>query len=110
MTVGFLMLCHTALDRAAQVARHWSTRDCPVVIHVDARVKRRAYQTLVDALADLPNVRFSKRYACEWGTWGIVAATQAAATLMLRDFAAVRHVFLASGSCRSEERRVGKEC
>ena len=38
MTVGFVMLCHTALDRAAQVARHWATHGCPVVIHVDKRV------------------------------------------------------------------------
>ncbi len=93
------MLCHTALDRASKVARHWAERDCPVVVHVDARVKRADYQKLMDSLADKPNVRFSKRYSCEWGTWGIVAATQAAATLMLREFADVRHVFLASGSC-----------
>ncbi len=99
MSVGFVMLCHTALDRAAEVARHWAERDCPVVIHVDKRVKAKAYDGLVSALADLGNVRFSGRYACEWGTWGIVAATQEAATLMLKTFAEVRHVYLASGSC-----------
>ena len=99
MTVGFVMLCHTAFDRAAEVARHWAVRDCPVVIHVDRRVKRKAYDELVKALSDLGNIRFSGRHACEWGTWGIVAATQEAATIMLRDFPAVRHVFLASGSC-----------
>lgn len=99
MTVGFVMLCHTALDRAAQVARHWAKHDCPVVIHVDRRVKRKGYDGLVKALADLPNVRFSGRHACEWGTWGIVAATQEASTIMLRQFPQVRHVFLASGSC-----------
>ena len=99
MTVGFVMLCHTALDRAALVARHWATHDCPVVIHVDKRVKRKAYDALVQVLADLPNVRFSGRHACEWGTWGIVAATQEAATIMLRQFPQVRHVYLSSGSC-----------
>ncbi|GLS86172.1 glycosyl transferase [Cypionkella aquatica] len=99
MSVGVVMLCHTAFDRAAQVARHWAVRDCPVVIHVDRRVKRRAYDGLVKALSDLPNIRFSGRHACEWGTWGIVAATQEASTIMLRDFAQVRHVYLASGSC-----------
>lgn len=99
MTVGFVMLCHTALDRAALVARHWATHDCPVVIHVDKRVKRKAYDGLVQVLADLPNVRFSGRHACEWGTWGIVAATQEAATIMLRQFPQVRHVYLSSGSC-----------
>lgn len=99
MTVGFVMLCHTALDRAAQVARHWAMHDCPVVIHVDKRVKRKAYDGLVQALADLPHVRFSGRHGCEWGTWGIVAATQEAATIMLREFPQVRHVYLSSGSC-----------
>ena len=99
MTVGIVMLCHTALDRAAQVARHWVDRGCPVVIHVDKRVGRVEFEGLKAALADLPEVRFSGRYACEWGTWGIVAATQAAATIMLTDFPGVRHVYLASGSC-----------
>ncbi|MEI2686266.1 MAG: beta-1,6-N-acetylglucosaminyltransferase [Cypionkella sp.] len=99
MTVGFVMLCHTALDRAAQVARHWAERNCPVVIHVDKRVQKPEHDALLQDLADLTNIRFSKRHACEWGTWGIVAATQEAATVMLRDFAEVRHVYLASGSC-----------
>jgi hypothetical protein len=99
MTLGIVMLCHTAFDRAAQVARYWVERDCPVVIHVDKRVACTEYAALKAALADLQDVRFSGRYTCEWGTWGIVAATQAAATIMLRDFPGVRHVYLASGSC-----------
>ena len=99
MSVGFIMMCHTALDRAAQVARHWAMHDCPVVMHVEKRVTRRAYDRLVSDLADLPNVQFSTRFACEWGTWGLVAATQNAAEMMLRNFPGVGHVFLASGSC-----------
>lgn len=99
MTVGFIMLCHTALDRAAQVARHWAERGCPVVIHVDRRVGAGPVNGMRADLADLPNIRFSGRHACEWGTWGIVAASQEAASLMLREFADVRHVYLASGSC-----------
>jgi len=99
MSLGFVMLCHTALDRAAQVARYWATHDCPVVIHVEKRVGSTEYDGLVAALADLPNVRFSKRYACEWGTWGLVAASQAGSEVMLQDFPEVRHVYLASGSC-----------
>ena len=99
MSVGIVMLCHTSLDRAAEVARHWMERGCPVVIHVDKRVTKPDFHTLQTALADLPDLRFSRRFACEWGTWGIVAATQAAATLMLRDFPGVRHVYLASGLC-----------
>ncbi len=99
MTVGFVMLCHTALSRAAQVARHWAERNCPVVIHVDRRVSSSEFNELRTELADLGNVKFSARHACEWGTWGIVAASQDASSLMLREFPSVRHVYLASGSC-----------
>jgi len=99
MNVGFVMLVHTALDRAEQVARHWAQHDCPVVIHVDRKVKHRDHAAFVAALADLDNVRFSQRFSCEWGTWSLVEASQAASELLLKDFPEVRHVFLASGSC-----------
>jgi hypothetical protein len=99
MRLGFLMLCHTALDRAAQVARYWADAGCPVVIHVDAKVGRRPHDRLVADLKGLPNVRFAPRFRCEWGSWGIVQATQGAAEVMLREFPRARHVYLASGSC-----------
>ncbi len=98
-TVGFIMMCHTSLDRAAQVARHWATRGCPVVIHLDRRVGRAAAAELHAALQGVPDIRFCGRHACRWGTWGLVAATQTAAEMMLRDFPGVQHVYLASGSC-----------
>ncbi|PZQ97772.1 MAG: glycosyl transferase [Cereibacter sphaeroides] len=99
MSVGFIMLCHTALDRAAEVARHWAERGCPVVIHIDKRVGKPQVDQFKSLLADVPDVRFSGRHSCEWGTWGLVAATQTAAEVMLREFPQVRHVYLASGSC-----------
>ena len=49
MSVGFIMLVHEALERAEQVARHWATRDCPVVIHVDKRVKRPEYNAFAES-------------------------------------------------------------
>ena len=98
-SLGFVMLCHTALHRAAQVARHWAERDCPVVIHVDRQVKRSRYADFRRELADLENVRFTKRLRCEWGTWSLVQASQSAAELLLAEFPGVRHVYLASGSC-----------
>ena len=93
------MLCHTALDRTAQVAQHWAERGCPVVIHVDRRVAQGPFAKLQADLAHLDNIRFCARHACEWGTWGIVAASQEGATVMLREFPQVRHVYLSSGSC-----------
>ncbi|MDQ2094272.1 DUF5927 domain-containing protein [Rhodalgimonas zhirmunskyi] len=97
--VGIVMLVHTALHRAEQVARHWHAAGCPVVIHCDKSTRREDWRRFRDALSELPNVRFSTRHKCEWGTWGIVAATQEASELMLADFPEVRHVYLASGSC-----------
>nr|WP_154153336.1 beta-1,6-N-acetylglucosaminyltransferase [Roseovarius bejariae] len=93
------MLVHTAFDRAEQVARHWAAAGCPLVIHADKSVPKAAYDAFVKSLSDLPDVRFSKRHRCEWGTWGLVAATQSAAEVMLEEFPQVRHVYLASGSC-----------
>ena len=99
MSVGIIMLVHTAFGRAEQVARHWAASGCPLVIHVDKAVPRKTYNAFVQALSDMSDVRFAPRHRCEWGTWGLVAATQGAAEIMLRDFKAVRHVYLASGSC-----------
>lgn len=99
MTVGFIMMCHTALDRAAQVARYWASHGAPVVIHVDARVPAPDYDGLGRALADLDSVSFCKRFKCEWGTWSLVQAAQAGATQMLARHPEVGHVFLASGAC-----------
>lgn len=99
MSVGIVMLAHTALDRAAQVARHWAEQDCPVVIHVDRKVPASDYETFCTALSDLENVRFSARIRCDWGRFGIVRATQIAAMQILDAFPDIRHVYLTSGSC-----------
>ncbi len=47
----------------------------------------------------MPDIRFATRHRCEWGTWGMVAATQETGQIMLDEFPEVRHVYLASGSC-----------
>ena len=99
MSLGVVMLVHTAFDRAEQMVRHWADAGCPVVVHVDSKVSKLAYNNFMQSLADLPDVRFCARHRCEWGTWGLVAASQEAATLLLEDFADVEHAFLASGAC-----------
>ena len=98
-SLGIIMLVHTALDRAEQVARHWTAAGCPVVIHVDRKVARQVHDDFVSACADDPLIVFCDRHVCHWGGWGIVAATQTAAELMLDSFPDVRHVLLSSGAC-----------
>ena len=98
-SLGIVMLVHTALDRAEQVARHWTASGCPVVIHVDRKVSRPVYDKFAKACENDPLIRFSDRHICNWGDWGIVAASQSASELMLETFPEVNHVYLASGSC-----------
>lgn len=95
---GFILLVHQHLNRAAQVARFWAEAGAPVVIHVDARVRAADHAGLVAALGDCPQVRFCRRIRCEWGTWSIVAAMQAAAEVLLAETDAT-HVYAASGAC-----------
>lgn len=98
-TVGILMLVHNALERAEEVARHWTASGCPVVVHVDKNVDTATFRKFRQSLISDPLIRFCKRHRCEWGTWGIVAASQSASALMLREFSEVRHIYLSSGSC-----------
>lgn len=97
--LGFILLVHTALDRAAQVARFVAEAGSPLVIHVDARSDPAETDALKQALADLPDVRFCARHRCEWGTWSLVAAMQTATQQMLDDFPGVRRVYALSGAC-----------
>ena len=99
MSLGVIMLVHTAFDRAEQMVRHWADAGCPVVVHVDSNVPDATYNQFATVVADLADVRFSVRHRCEWGTWGLVAASQEAAILLLEEFPNVQHVFLASGAC-----------
>ncbi len=100
MSVGIILLVHTAFDRAEQVVRHWVKGGCPVVIHVDKNVPKAKYQAFAESLDDLSaRVMFCKRHRCEWGTWGIVAGTQSAAEMLLANYKNVTHAYLASGSC-----------
>lgn len=99
MSLGVVMLLHTGFDRAEQMVRHWAKGGCPVVIHVDKKADPASYDHFVRALSDLADVRFSRRFRCEWGMWGLVEATQNAVAMMLDEFPDVQHVFLASGTC-----------
>ena len=99
MSLGFVMLVHEALDRAADVARHLHQAGKPVVIHADLRVSDTDFSWLKRKLSDCEDIIFSDRKRCDWGSWSIVEATQIASKLMLDRFDRVKHVDLASGSC-----------
>jgi hypothetical protein len=94
------MICHTALHRAAQVARHWAERDCPVVIHVDKIRGRDAFnapsaksagRSGERAVLQAPPLRMGHMVSGGSQPDGERDAAGA--------FPSVRHVYLVSGSC-----------
>ena len=70
-----------------------------MVVHVDSAVAPESHAAFVARFTDSDRVLFARRFRCEWGTWGLVAATQAAAEVMLDRFPEVSHIYLASGAC-----------
>lgn len=99
-TLGIVMLCHRAPERAAQVARFWALAGCPVLLHLDRAMPAVQAANLRAALTDLDGrVRVMQRHRCPWGGWGLVAATLDAAEALLAAHPSVRHVALTSEAC-----------
>ncbi|QFQ88081.1 glycosyl transferase [Paracoccus kondratievae] len=99
MKLGVVMLCHEELAVAARMARVWADGGAAVSVHVDGKVPARDLAAMGATLADLPQVVFSPRHSCEWGTFSLVRATQDAAAVLLNRFKDVTHVLVVSGSC-----------
>lgn len=99
MTVGVIMLAHTALDRASTVARYFAQNGCPVMIHCDKSTPLEDYENFVRSLSDVKLVSFVDRVRVGWGTWTLVSATLKASEALLEKHPEVQHVMLASGSC-----------
>ena len=98
--LGVAMLVHADFERAAQVARHLAERGCPVVIHVDRRVRRRTVRQFRESLYGAGDIHLCKpRVRVDWGAWSMVEATQLAVETLLDRHPGLRHVHLASGSC-----------
>lgn len=99
MSVGFVMLAHEALHRAAQVANVISSAGHPLIIHVDARTNADAFETFEKEVRVLPGVSLAPRIACDWGTWSLVQASRDGAETLLARHKDLTHVCLISGSC-----------
>ena len=99
MSVGFVMMAHAALERAAEVALHLADQGCPVVIHVDKRADAPAYFELVRRVSGQPRIHLAPRIACDWGRWSLVEASRSASAYLLAHAPDVNHVYLISGAC-----------
>lgn len=97
--LGVIMLCHTELNIAAGLARRWVEGGAALAVHVDRRTPGAEVRRMRETLAPLPDVIWTPRRHCEWGTFSLVQATLDAATALLAAFPDVTHVLLVSGAC-----------
>lgn len=92
MRVGFILLAHQRLDRAAALAKYLAGHRAPVAMHVDRRI---AETGLPAAPAGITLLRTRR---ADWGGFGLVDATLDCAGALLR-WKLVDHIVLLSGSC-----------
>ena len=97
MTLGFVMLAHEGLGRAAEVIGVLGGQ--PVVVHVDRNTSPAQFKPFAAAMRNVPGVTLAPRLACDWGTWSLVEATRSSARILLEKHPEVRHVMLISGAC-----------
>jgi hypothetical protein len=99
VTVGFVMLSHQRLDRAAQLALHLSRAGCPVAVHVDANAPVAEFTRFAAGMQGVADVSLVARRPTPWGSWGLVAATLDAAATLLGTYPDLTHVALISSAC-----------
>ncbi|MBE1283709.1 MAG: glycosyl transferase [Rhodobacteraceae bacterium] len=98
--IAYILLCHKDPEAIVQQAERLTAAGDYMSIHFDARAKPEAYKLIRDALADNPNVTFSrKRIKCGWGEWSLVQATLYAVEAAAEEFPRATHFYMLSGDC-----------
>ncbi len=99
MTIGIIILAHEHLNRTRQIARAMASKDCKIVIHVDAQTDDEEVRALQHLFRNNRHVAFVDRVTCEWGRFSLVTAGLNAAQMMLDRWPGISHVVQISGSC-----------
>lgn len=99
MTIGIIILAHEHLNRTRQVARAMASKDCKIVIHVDAQANKDEFEELQHFFRNNRHVAFVERLSCEWGRFSLVKAGLNAAQTMLDRWPGITHIVQISGSC-----------
>jgi len=91
-------MSHHHLYRVEELARHFASADCRVVVHVDLSAPDADFEALKASLSDTDTI-FAERQRCEWGTYALHDAALESSRLLIDTFNDVDHVCLLSGSC-----------
>jgi hypothetical protein len=98
--IAFILLCHKDPAAIIKQAERLTAVGDYMSIHFDARAKPADFRMIKTALADNPNVVFSrKRIKCGWGEWSLVQATLYAVEAAVDAFPRATHFYMLSGDC-----------
>jgi hypothetical protein len=98
--IAFILLCHKDPDAIIKQAQSLTAVGDYMAIHFDGRSPRSLYDKIRKALADNPNVIFTKRrIKCGWGEWSLVQATLLAVEAAVDAFPRATHFYMLSGDC-----------
>ncbi|WP_353473374.1 DUF5928 domain-containing protein [Salipiger sp. H15] len=97
--IAFILLCHRDPEAIIKQAQSLTAVGDCMAIHFDAGAPQADYERIRAALADNPNVTFSRRVKCGWGAWSLVQATLNAVEAALERFPRATHFYMVSGDC-----------
>jgi hypothetical protein len=75
--IAYLILAHKNHEQVARLIARLNDPDASFHVHLDARTADSVYSQLRASSKCLSNVRFTGRYRCYWGGFGIVRGTLA---------------------------------
>ena len=98
--IAFILLCHKDPVAIIRQAERLTAAGDYMSIHFDASASAEQFKQIRNALADNPNVTFSKkRIRCGWGEWSLVQATLHAVESAVEAFPRATHFYMLSGDC-----------
>lgn len=75
MRIAFIVLAHHKPRDVVRLVKRLSVSDAPVYLHVDKKTDVTIFRQMIDELQKLPNLDLLPRHRCQWGGFGMVAAT-----------------------------------
>jgi len=97
--IAYILLCHQNPEAIVQQAERLVAGGDFVSIHFDASAPKSAFQEILDAVGENPNVVLARRIKCGWGEWSLVQATLNAIKAAEESFPKATHFYMVSGDC-----------
>jgi hypothetical protein len=95
--LAYLILAYKNLDQLVRLVKTLDTGDSVFFVHLDKATDRASWADEIEALEELPSVRFVKPHRCRWGGFGLVDAILCGIGTALDSGVDWGHIVLLSG-------------